>query len=397
MKDQLRTLTVVALLLLGACNIIPTPRVTEKPAEPQPKPVLKPTGWDTVEGWRDDEIVPALDAFLQSCTVLKKKALWQEACIQADSVRGQDSDTVRQFFESYFVPYQVLNPDGTENGLITGYYEPLLKGSRTPSARYRYPLYTTPEELLIVDLSSVYPQLKNMRLRGRLEGRKVVPFYSRAEISSNPPALQGKELLWVDDEVDLFFLQIQGSGRVELENGEIVRVGYADQNGHPYRSIGKLLVDRGELPLERASMQGIKAWGQKNPRKLPNILHQNSSFVFFRELPDTISGPLGSMGVPLTAGRSLAVDPRVIPQGAPVFLSTTWPNTDEQLQRLMVAQDTGGAIKGNVRADFFWGFGPDAAEKAGKMRQTGRMWVLMPVEYMPQDFPPAARILGSSK
>jgi membrane-bound lytic murein transglycosylase A len=174
-------------------------------------------------------------------------------------------------------------------------------------------------------------------------------------------------------------------------------VGYADQNGHPYRSIGKLLVDRGELPLERASMQGIKAWGQKNPRKLPNILHQNSSFVFFRELPGTVAGPLGAMGVPLTAGRSLAVDPRVIPQGAPVFLSTTWPNTDEQLQRLMVAQDTGGAIKGNVRADFFWGFGPDAAQNAGKMRQTGRMWVLMPVEYLPKDFPPAARVLGSSR
>ena len=270
---------------------------------------------------------------------------------------------LRQFFESRFVPHQVLNSDGSGDGLITGYYEPLLKGSRKQSTRYRYPLYTTPDELLVVDLGEIYPELKNMRLRGRLQGRKVVPYYSRSEIERNPAPLQGKELLWVDDAIDLFFLQIQGSGRVELENGEIVRVGYSEQNGHPYKSIGRLLVERGELPLEKASMQGIKTWGQRNPAKLNELLQQNSSFVFFRELPDGLPGPLGSLGVPLTAGRSLAVDPRAIPQGAPVFLATTWPNTDKQLYRLMVAQDTGGAIKGNVRADFFWGFGTEARNR----------------------------------
>jgi membrane-bound lytic murein transglycosylase A len=220
-----------------------------------------------------------------------------------------------------------------------------------------------------------------MRLRGRLQGRKVVPYYTRAEIVNDSVPLQGKELLWVDDEIDLFFLQIQGSGRVQLENGEIVRVGYSDQNGHPYKSVGKVLVERGELALEKASMQGIRDWGQKNPRKLSELLQQNSSFVFFRELPADVPGPLGSLGVPLTAGRSLAVDPRAVPQGAPVFLATTWPNTGRQLSRLMVAQDTGGAIKGNVRADFFWGFGAEAANQAGKMRQTGKMWVLLPTGY----------------
>lgn len=299
-------------------------------------------------------------------------------------MRGQDTATLRQFFESRFVPHQVLNSDGSSDGLITGYYEPLLKGSRKQSKRYRFPLYTTPDELLVVDLGEVYPELKNMRLRGRLQGRKVVPYYSRAEIERNPASLQGKELLWVDDAIDLFFLQIQGSGRVALENGEIVRVGYSEQNGHPYKSVGRLLVERGELPLEKASMQGIKAWGQKNPARLNELLYQNSSFVFFRELPAGMPGPLGSLGVPLTAGRSLAVDPRAVPQGAPVFLATTWPNTDKRLQRLMVAQDTGGAIKGSVRADFFWGFGPEAGNQAGKMRQNGRMWVLMPAGYVPQ-------------
>jgi membrane-bound lytic murein transglycosylase A len=400
MKDQSRLLAVVVLLLINACTTAPTPRVTPEKAAESPgspaialsAPTLRPTDWNTLTGWSDDDILPALDAFLRSCAVLKNQPLWRETCTQADAMRGQNGDALRRFFQSRFVPHQVLNSDGSGDGLITGYYEPLLKGSRTRSGRYRFPLYTTPDELLVVDLSAVYPELKNLRLRGRLEGRKVVPYYSRSDIATNPSRLQGRELLWVDDEIELFFLQIQGSGRVELENGEIVRVGYSDQNGHPYKSVGRLLVERGELPLEKASMQGIKAWGQRNPHKLGELLRQNSSFVFFRELPAAMPGPLGSLGVPLTAGRSLAIDPRTVPQGAPVFLATTWPNTDKQLHRLMVAQDTGGAIKGSVRADFFWGFGRDAADQAGKMRQTGKMWVLMPTGYVPEGFTRDAQI-----
>ena len=388
MKNQLALLALASLLLLDACTTAPT-RTTEVPKPVSPSPseavppvVLKPTGWNSLTGWEDDDIEPAWEAFLRSCAVLKNKPLWQGTCMEAESMQAPDSVALRQFIESRFVPHQVLNPDGGVEGLITGYYEPLLKGSRKPSKRFRYPLYTTPDELLVIDLAEVYPELKNLRLRGRLQGRKVVPYYSRAEIESNGGQLRGKELLWVDDEIDLFFLQIQGSGRVELENGEIVRIGYSDQNGHPYKSVGRLLVERGEMPLEKASMQGIKAWAQKNPRKLAELLNQNSSFVFFRELPANVSGPSGSLGIPLTPGRSLAVDPRAVPQGAPVFLATTWPNTDKRLNRLMVAQDTGGAIKGNVRADFFWGFGPEAANQAGKMRQPGKMWVLMPAGYV---------------
>ncbi|WP_090826040.1 murein transglycosylase A [Nitrosovibrio tenuis] len=392
MKNQLSFAAAAALLWLNACTTIPpgtrvAPEkvaVSPAPAEPASIVVLKPAAWDTLTGWVEDDIQPAWDAFLRSCAVLKKQPLWQETCTHADSMRGRGGAALRQFFESRFIPHQVLNPDGSGEGLITGYYEPLLKGSRTPSRRYRYPIYTIPDELLVIDLSEVYPELKNMRLRGRLQGRKVIPYYSRAELAGNPAPLQGKELLWVDDEIDLFFLQIQGSGRVQLENGEIVRVGYSEQNGHPYKSVGRVLVERGELALEKASMQGIREWARKNPAKLSELLQQNSSYVFFRELPTDVPGPLGSLGVPLTAGRSLAIDPRAVPQGAPVFLSTTWPNTDKQLYRLMVAQDTGGAIKGNVRADFFWGFGPEAADQAGKMKQTGKMWVLMPAGYVPQ-------------
>jgi membrane-bound lytic murein transglycosylase A len=181
--------------------------------------------------------------------------------------------------------------------------------------------------------------------------------------------------------VDLFFLQIQGSGRVRLPSGELVRVGYADQNGQPYKSIGRYLVEHGELKLEQASMQGIKAWGEANPAKLDALLDQNPSYVFFRELPQSGGGPVGALGVALTPERSIAVDPRYIPLGAPVFLATTWPGSAQPLQRMVLAQDSGGAIRGAVRADFFWGFGDAAGAQAGRMRQSARMWVLLPRDY----------------
>jgi membrane-bound lytic murein transglycosylase A len=293
-----------------------------------------------------------------------------------------DTATLRAFFEQHFSPWQINQTEGGNEGLVTGYYEPLLRGSRTPSAKYRFPILAAPEDLLVVDLSSLYPELKNLRLRGRLQGNKVVPYFSRAEIDAGSAPVRGKELFWVDDVVELFFLQVQGSGRVQLENGDSVRVGYADQNGHPYRSIGKWLIDKGELTLDKASMQGIKDWGRQNPERLAEMLNANPSYVFFRELPNHLAGPLGALGVPITAERSIAIDPRGMPLGAPVWLATTRPNSSETLNRLMMAQDTGGAIRGNVRADFFWGFGDEAGKKAGAMKQKGRMWVLLP-----RDFP----------
>jgi membrane-bound lytic murein transglycosylase A len=262
--------------------------------------------------------------------------------------------------------------------MVTGYYEPLLHGSRTRTVKYKYPLYSVPQDMLTIDLASVYPDLKGRRLRGRVQGNKVVPYLDRGEIDREAGPLGGLELAWVDDAIDVFFLHIQGSGQVELENGERIRVGYADQNGHPFKSLGRLLIQRGELPAERASMQGIKDWARRNPAKVQEYLNANPSYVFFRELPKDLSGPIGSLGVPLTPERSIAVDTRVIPLGAPVFLATTFPNSPQPLNRLMVAQDTGGAINGGVRADFFWGFGDAAGAQAGKMRQGGRMWVLYP-------------------
>jgi len=238
-----------------------------------------------------------------------------------------------------------------------------------------------PPDLLTIELADVFPDLKNMRLRGRLQGNKVIPYYSRADIVAREREHADRVLLWVDDAVELFFLQIQGSGRVKLPDGRMVRLSYADQNGHPYQSVGRVLIERGELKPEQASMQGIQAWARANPDKLDELLNTNPSYVFFREVPAKANdheGPPGALGVPLSAERSIAVDPRHVPLGAPVYLSTTQPNSSRPLRRLMLAQDTGGAIRGVVRADFFWGFGPDAGSQAGRMKQQGQMWVLLP-------------------
>ena len=367
----------------GAPAVAPEPVAEPAPGKTPPTamPWLKPAAFAELVGWQDDDLTQAWPALLNSCKGLKKQPAWTALCQTAGQIGHADAERIRQFFEEAFQPYQIQQAEGGTEGLITGYYEPLLRGSRSFGGNYIYPLHAAPDDLLIVDLSSLYPELKNLRLRGRLQGKKVVPYFSRAEIESGSAPVRGKELVWVDDPIELFFLQIQGSGRVQLENGETMRVGYADQNGHPYKSIGKWLVEQGELTLDKASMQGIKDWARKNPEKLATLLNTNPSYVFFRELPNHLSGPLGALGVPLTAERSIAIDPRAIPLGAPVWLATTRPNSAEPLNRLMLAQDTGGAIRGNVRADFFWGFGDAAGQQAGAMKQKGHMWLLLPKDY----------------
>ena len=360
----------------------PPPPPTPPPPEPEYRGRLQPAAWSDLPEWRREPVAPAILAFLRGCPALEKSAHWKLACAEANRLgpAASERDAIA-FFENYFVPYQVVNPDETTTGMVTGYYEPLLRGSRTPSKRFRYPIYAVPDDLLVIDLSSLHPDLKHRRLRGRLEGNRVVPYLSRGDIDREGAPLKGRELVWVDDAVDLFFLHIQGSGQVELESGERVRVGYADQNGHPFRSLGGLLVRRGELPLERASMQGIKDWARRNPQRVQEFMNANPSYVFFRELQKDLPGPIGSLGVPLTAERSVAVDQRVVPLGVPLYLATTWPNSPQPLNRLMVAQDTGGAIAGAVRVDFFWGFGDAAGSLAGRMRQQGRTWALLPKGY----------------
>lgn len=367
-----------------------TPTVKPTPAPQPAKPAapetialraLRPATWIDLPDWGEDDATLAWNAFLESCRALKSQEPWRKVCTIAARIRNLDRGVARLFFESNFTPFQVVNDDGSGEGLITGYYEPVLNGSLRPSERYRYPVYGVPDDLLIVDLAELHPELKDLRLRGRLEGRRVLPYYDREQIESGKAAVRGKEIAWVDDAVDLFFLHVQGSGRIQLDDGGTLRVGFADQNGHPYRSIGRWLVERGELPIEQASMQGIKAWARQNQGRLADLLNYNTRYVFFRELPGDLAGPLGALGVPLSAQRSIAIDPRHVPLGAPVYVATTWPNSSKPLNRLVLAQDTGGAIRGPVRADLFWGFGAEAARQAGRMKQNLRMWVLLPTGF----------------
>lgn len=400
-------------LLLAACASSPkpvseparAPVTTPAPTTPATAPaspaVLPPTGgapapqalarplqaadWSDLPGWAADPVEDAWPAFLASCRAVSRQAVWRPVC-DAAKAQGENPGgaAVRRFFEARLSPWRVLNADGSREGLVTGYYEPLIKGSRSRSKSYPWPVHGVPDDLLTIDLGDVFPDLKGQRVRGRLAGNRVVPYYTRADVARQAERFAGKILLYAEDAVELFFLQVQGSGRVQLPDGSVVRLAYGDANGHPYQSIGRWLVDKGEMKLEQASMEGIKSWARANPGRLQEMLNANPSYIFFREVAQSSGGPVGALGQPLTEGRSLAVDPRSIPLGAPVFLATTQPNSAQPLRRLMLAQDTGSAIKGGVRGDFFWGFGAEAGALAGRMRQKGEMWVLWPRDQIPR-------------
>jgi membrane-bound lytic murein transglycosylase A len=373
------------ILFVAGCTSVPPakepppcpvcPAATQKPAAAK----VQQMPFSAIPGWPSASVAPGLRAFATGCARMPAGGALRRSCEAARALPADDEAAARAFAEATFDAWQLATADGAAEGMITGYYEPVLAGSRTRTERFRFPVYGVPADLVTVDLESVNPDLKGMRLRGRLEGNRVVPYRTRAEIEG--AEFRAPILAWVEDPVELFFLQIQGSGQIALDGerrGERLRLGYGDQNGHPYRSLGRFLVDRREMTLDQASMQGIKAWAAANPRKLREALDVNPSYVFFRETPDAGAGPVGTLGVPLTGGYSIAVDPRSVPLGAPVFLATTFPLSTQPLQRVVAAQDTGGAIRGAVRADFYWGSGNEAGTQAGRMRQQGKMWILWP-------------------
>jgi len=401
----------LAAAILAGCQ---TPRVAPPPTPPQIKTITlaryEPTTFAQVPTLRDADLVAAWPALLASCNVFDKSAKrdkWAAACAAA-RLAGTDASAMRAALQAQFGVYRILaetreaNGNGgeartldlTDRGRLTGYYEPELNGSRVQGDQYTVPLYRVPDDLLTIDLGTAYPELQGKRVRGRISdanSKRVVPYWSRADIDG-AQRLRGQELLWVDDPVEAFFLQIQGSGRVRLINPadgspSIVRVGYADTNGQPYKSIGTWLIERGELTLENASMQGIKAWARTNPQRLRELLDQNPSYVFFRELPlgDPTVGPVGALGVPLTAGFSVAADPQFTPLGAPLIIRSTSAADNLPLERLVVAQDTGGAIRGPLRFDFFWGTGAAAGEIAGRQRSDVYAWVLVPKDTRPEE------------
>ncbi len=357
-------------------------------AHPEPARPVEPAA---LPGWAADPLDGVGAAIVRQCAMRAPPAPWPALCAEFAALprRAPDAmpspDALRGWLETRFAAWPLRDAKGGTEGLVTGYYEPLMTGSRTRERGTQAPLYARPADLLTIDLAGVEPRLAGLRLRGRVQGTRVVPYHSRAEIETVRP-LAGGELLWVDDPVDAFFLEIQGSGRVRLRDGTTLRIGYADQNGHPYRAIGRSLVERGAMQADEVTAPAIRRWLRENPAQAPEVMRTNPSVVFFRELPEPPpappgepeAGPPGSLGVPLTPMRSLAVDRSVVPLATLVWLDTTHPVDGRALRRAMAAQDTGGAIAGSIRADFFWGFGPEAERAAGLMRSRGRMWVLWP-------------------
>lgn len=388
----LSTVSLAALLLLTACADLglPIPEPQAPDGEPSALTLTK-IEFDDLESWDGENFASVLPALIRSCDAIEKKAPetpfggdermgtiadWKSICEDARIIRPGNQIEAKYFFESRFVAYTVGDRNAPE-GLFTGYYEPELLGRWAPEAEYQIPIYSRPHDLVSIDLGQHRAELKGTQLAGRVIDNKLVPYFSRAEILGG--ALRGRELeiMWVADPVDAFFLHIQGSGRVRLADGSTVRVGYAGRNGRRYTSIGRELVAMGAMRLEDVTAPAIRDWLRANPAAGTQLMNKNESYVFFRVVEG--EGPLGAQGVPLTPGRSLAVDRAFLPLGAPVWLDTTDPLTDGgPLRRLLITQDTGSAIKGPVRGDVFWGFGETAARRAGLMKQEGRYYLLLP-------------------
>jgi membrane-bound lytic murein transglycosylase A len=450
---------------------------------------FQPASWNQLPGWREDRLAEAWSAFRRSCTALNRKPGWDGPCERSTTVTTASDAAIRQFFEREFALYEIRNSDRSPEGVITGYYEPLINGSRSQSGPFVYPVYGAPEDLLTLDIRQLPQNLRGMpvpgrvvgrtvipmpggnapylidvgelkadvrdkKLRVRLEGNRIVPYATRAEIERNGLP-RARVLVWVDNPAAFYSMQIQGSGKVRLPDGRIVRLAYAEQNGHPF--LPPVSKGNGTAKRTRVTTRGLNidlpdgeddetgdadqstgdpvtrglkpAAAAKPPRTLPraneplapvverlveelarghpaaanprqstprvvstpagspfpqpsaetvSAISTDPSYVFFREIPDGPEGPIGALGVPLTAGRSVAVDPRTTPLGYPVYVSTSQPGRNERLNRLVMAQDTGGAIRGAVRADYFWGFGADAYAKAARMKESGRMWLMLP-------------------
>jgi len=329
-----------------------------------PKTYLKKSSFEKLPYWHQENYNKALKAFVKSCQSAKTKKMYPSLCKKAKTTKN-----AKKFFMKNFVLYAVYDENAKDSGKLTGYYEAQLYGSLHKTEKYQYPVCKTPDDLMVVQLSSIYPELKNIRLRGLQKGNTIVPYYTREKIEK-----QGCEALcYVDSKIDLFFLEVQGSGRIKLENGKNIYVGYANQNGHQYKSIGKYMVQKGLLKKEEVSLESIENYLKQHPQEVDSILHQNPSKIFFRK---KTTSSTGSLGIALTPKRSVAVDPKYIPLGTLLFINSEVDN--KNFAHLVLAQDTGGAIKGPIRADLFLGYGKKARKIAGELSSDLEMWVLLP-------------------
>lgn len=419
------------VLFLSACphvrkptdKILPGETGSVTPGKPLPRNYVFTPGkagvsyravsYQELPQWPIQSFVDSLDAFKTSCSKLQMQPAWQPVCQQAART-SRHNQHARVFFETYFTPWEV-SQNGQLAGTVTGYYEPMLPGDTRQTAQARFPIYGIPSDFIVVPLNAGQRQgvvrirltgansgvitpdgdytanlasfplnEKTRALKGRISGNQLIPYYTRAQI--NAGALNGKApvLGYANDPVELFFLHVQGSGQLRTPDGRMLRLSFADKNDYPYVSIGKYMANKGYLPLAQTSMQGIKAWLQQHPQQLAEVLGQNPSYVFFRASAEPASGPTGALGVPLTKGYSAAVDSHFMNLGAPLFVATTHPANGFGLNRLMMAQDTGSAINGAVRVDYFWGYGDEAGALAGKMKYPGYVWQLLPNGMLPQ-------------
>ncbi len=375
MQRAYRAFAAPALLGLAACGWL-SPPVSLEPAPPVAAPgTIEQRGarwvavpWSDLPGWGADRPLEAWSALRRSCERLaaEPQRTWAKVCAQARATPPADDAAARAWLEQRLAPYRVLprEPGASAEGLATGYFEPLVEASRVPRAGQRAPYHAPP-----ADLAS----------------RK--PWFTRAQMTSDPAALaalRGREIAYAADPLDVLMLQIQGSGRVRITEADgrvqTVRLAFAGHNDHTYASVGRWLIDQGELKPGEASWPGIRDWARRHPQRVPQMLAVNPRVVFFREEPltDPTQGPRGSQGLALTPERSIAVDPTSVPLGTPVWIDTTEPLSATPLRRLVLAQDTGSAITGAVRADYFWGWGERAEAQAGRMKQPLRMWALWP-------------------
>ncbi len=375
-------------MILAACTggQKQAPDVTTAPEKP-PQLVLQETTFAALPNWGSDNFAGFADAFGKSCARIlkgdpakKMGALpqsgtygdWQPAC--RSFVNGAPTD-LKTFFETRFTPYAVL-ADNEPNGLFTGYYEASLRGSRTKGGVYQTPLYKRPDDLVMVQLGDFRDEMKGQRIAGRVIDGNLKPYESREQIVNGQWPHNDQVLVWVDNPIDAFFVQIQGSGVVQMDDNSVMRIGYAGQNGHVYYAIGRELIARGVLTKENVSMQSIREWLTSNPSEADTLMNTNKSYVFFTQL--TGEGPIGGEGVALTPMRSLAVDRSLMSYGLPLWVDIKGSNTTPPINHMMVAQDTGGAITGPVRGDVFWGYGATAEAAAGTMKSQGQYWVLLP-------------------
>lgn len=387
MNRTARLLLIAGLMGLAACD------QTEEPKAPEPAVTYTPVAFSSVPGWDTDNMAEALPAWRHSCRRIlgfePARALgpaagtagdWQDACEQITALPDGDTAGLRDFLEQNFVALHVSGA-GDPKGLFTGYFEPILDAARTKSDDFAEPIYALPKDHVTVNLGTFDPALKGKAVVGRVEDRQLVPYRERGEIDAGAITDKAQTLFWARDPLDVFILQVQGSGIVSLPDGTQQRIGFAGHNGHGYGSLGRWLIDQGELQPNRATWEDIRGWLESNPDRARAALAVNRRYIFFRELDG--EGPLGAAGVPLTAERSMAVDTEHVPLNVPVWLDIAHPDGETRLQRLMLAQDVGSAIKGVVRGDFYWGTGRPALDKAGRMKSTGRYYMLVPRTLIP--------------